>query len=222
MFKLTMSSLIRLVTLTALALAAINYWPRSLPKRIDGSITWYHGIWGPRNYYLVTGTDRFGCSFRVEITDLPAYSPIVGRYPDGTLREKALVYVTGSIDGALIHRSKVLSGEYYAPNGKAIGTIEDGTGTVVYCRPDGTLASELELSDRELKREKQYWKSGTLKIDQRYEDGELHGTCLDYYPNGKLRSKSIAERNRFVDTVWYDQTGRLTSTPDPVNVAGEW
>lgn len=76
MLRLTTGSMFRLVAIAAVALAVANWWPRALPPANDGSVTWYHGIWGTRSSYKITGTDRFGCTFSVKLRGLPGYSPM--------------------------------------------------------------------------------------------------------------------------------------------------
>ena len=222
MLKLTTGSMFRLVAIAAIALAVVNWWPRALPPGKDGSVTWYHGIWGARSFYMVTGTDGLGCTFKVNLRLLPGYSPMTGAYPDGSPREQTVVFVTGSVDGCEIRRADVQSGEYFAPNGTLIGRVENGTGNVKYCRPDGTPAREYDLANGQLIRERMWWKDGTLQSDRQYCDGQFDGVCTDYYPNGKMRSKSIVERNVYLKVEWYDQNGNLASKPDAINTIGKY
>lgn len=222
MLKLTPGSMFKLVALAAVLLAVANWWPRALPPTKDGSITWYRGIWGSRSYYKITGTDRFGCTFNVDLISLPGYSQLTGAYPNGAPRERTVVYVTGSVDGCQIRREDVQSGEYFAPNGTTIGHVEDGTGNVKYCRPDGTPAREYNLDNGQIIRERMWWKDGALQSDRQYSDGRLDGVYTDYYPNGKIRSKSIVEQNAFMHADWYDQDGNPTPKPDAISIIGTY
>lgn len=222
MFKLSTASLFRLVAIAAIGLAFANWWPRALPPRNDGSVTWYHGIWGPRAYYKVTGTDRFGCTYSVAIQRLPSFSPIVGEYPDGSPREESHVYVTGSIDGAEIHRDSVTHGRYFAPDGTQIGLVENGTGNVKYCRPDGTPQLEYELVNGTVTRRRVWWKNGHLQSERNYRNRRLHGTCTDYYPNGTLRFRSTEECGVCLQVEWFDQNGKPSLDPVPRAVNGNY
>jgi len=194
MFKLSTSAIFRLVAVAAVGLAIANWWPRALPPHCDDSatsVTWCHGMWGPRSYSKVTGTDRYGCTFQVAINGLPSYSQMKGVYPDGTPREETMVYVRGSVDGAQIDRKNVQSGKYFGPDGSQIGIVDEGTGNIKYCWPNGTPACEYELQDGKVVRERQWWKNGTLRLDTPYLDENAHGECLEYYPNGQVRSRAI-------------------------------
>lgn len=217
MLKLSTSAIFRLVAVAAIALAIANWWPRALPPQCDGpatSVSWFHGMWGHRTYFKVTGTDRYGGTFQVAVKGLPSYSQMKGAYPDGSPREETSVYVTGSIDGAHIHRKNVVSGKYFSPDGTQIGLVENGTGNVKYCWPDGTPAYEYELNDGEVIRERQWWKNGSLRLDTPYRDGTPHGENLEYYPNGQVRSKASIEHGVWGEVLWYDQTGTETTKPD--------
>ena len=88
MRKLTTTYLLRLTALAAVVTAVLTQWPRSLPPARDGSITWTRGFWGKPLYSHVTGTDRFGCTYRVELRGLPGYALMTGTYPDGAQREE--------------------------------------------------------------------------------------------------------------------------------------
>lgn len=222
MFKLSTASLLRLVALAAVGLAITNWWPRALPPRNDGSVTWYRGISGQRSYYRVTGTDRFGCTYDVAINNLPSFAPIVGTYPDGSPREESKVYVTGSMDGAILHRDSVTEGKYFAPDGTQIGYVKNGSGNIKYCRPDGTPTLEYELEDGTVLRKRVWWKNGNLQSELNYRDRRLHGICTFYYPNGKLRSRSTVEFGMDQKPEWFDQNGEPASAPDPLVVNGNY
>jgi hypothetical protein len=222
MLRLTTGSMFRLVAITAVALAVANWWPRALPPARDGSVTWYHGIWGSRSFYKITGADRFGCTFSVKLNSLPSYSPMTGAYSYGSPRERSVVFVTGSVDGCEIRRSDVQTGEYFAPDGTTIGRVVNGTGNVKYCRPDGTPALEYELINGQIIRERKWWKDGYMLSDQQYQDGHLHGLSIFYYPNGNMQSETTFQQNAAVNVVWYDQNGNPAAKPDVVNLRGNY
>lgn len=214
MFKISTASLMRLVAVAAIGLAVVNWWPRSTAPAPDGSIAWYHGLWGPRSYYKVTGIDEFGNEFIVELDSLPGYSRMTGTFPDGSLREETTVFVAGHIDGCDVKRVDVTNGAYYSPNGIEIGRVKDGTGNIKYCQPNGNPIQEYILKNRQLAVERHWYKDGTRQSERNYVDGKLHGECSDYFPDGALRSKSTFEQNATLEAIWYDQNGNVLKKID--------
>lgn len=93
------------------------------------------------------------------------------------------------------------AGEYFAPDGTTIGRVENGTGNVKYCRPDGTPAREYELKNGQVIRKRMWWKDGSMQSDKEYRDGQLNGLSIFCYPNGKMQSKATVEQNAFVNVV---------------------
>ncbi len=89
-----------------------------------------------------------------------------------------------------------------------------GYSPMIGAYPDGTPACEYDLENSQVIRARMWWKDGTLQSNRHYRDGKLDGVCTDYYPNGKLRSKSTVERNVNVGIEWYDQNGHLAAKPD--------
>ena len=211
-FKISTTSLFRLVAVAAVGLAIVNWWPHSTARTRDGSISWYRGLWGQRSFFKVTGSDRFGCRFNVNLNPLPGYSLMTGTYPDGTLRENTVVYVSGSIDGCVIDRRNIADGKYYSPDGTEVGRVESGTGNIMYCQPNGCPFQEFVLENGQLVLERNWYKDGTLQSERKYLDGKLHGVCTDYHRNGQLRSSSTYRQNFVVDAVWYDQKGTAVNT----------
>ncbi len=211
MFKLSTAAVMRLVAVAAIGLAVVNWWPRSTAPARDGSIAWYHGLWGPKSYYKVTGVDEYGNQFTVRLDSLPGYSEMTGTYPDGALREKTVVYVAGHVDGCDIKRVDVTEGTYYSPNGTEIGRVENGTGNIKYCQPNGNPINEYVLENGELVVERHWYKSGSLQAERNYLDGKLHGECSDYFPDGSLRSRSVYEQNATVSAIWYGQNGNVVN-----------
>jgi antitoxin component YwqK of YwqJK toxin-antitoxin module len=126
-----------------------------------------------------------------------------------SLREKTNVYVAGHIDGCDIKRVDVTEGAYYSPDGTEIGRVDDGTGNIKYLQPNGNPIQEYVLKSGQLAVERHWYKNGTLQSERNYLDGKLHGECSDYFPDGRLRSKSTYEQNASVDAIWYDQNGNV-------------
>ena len=220
MFRLTIATLFRLTALAAIGLTVLTQWPRSLPPARDGSITWYRGFWGKLSYSHVTGIDRFGCTYRVELRGLPGYARMTGTYPDGAQREETEVYVTSQTDGCDIRRMNVTNGRYFAPDGKLIAQVINGTGNVKYCRSDGSPAREYILEKGQLVRERMWYKNANLRSDCSYQHGLLHGLYEDYYPSGEISSRSIVEKNLWISTTWYDQNGNIAERPEPIDTRG--
>lgn len=188
MRKLTTTYLLRLTALAAVVTAVLTQWPRSLPPYPDGSTTWYRGFIGKPMYNLITGTDMFGCAYRVKIRELPGYSLMTSRYPDGTKREESEVFVSLHPGGCEISRLDVRNGQYFAPDGVLIAEVINGTGTVKYHRPDGSPARECTLvNGKEILR--RIWsKTGQLRVDTTYHDAKSR-TCY-YDQHGKLIERS--------------------------------
>ena len=147
---------------------------------------------------------------------------MIGKYPDGSPRERALVYVTGSVKGCEIHRSNVLQGEYFSPDGSTLGRVERGTGNVKYCRPDGTPTREYLLRDGKLVCEKTWWKNGFPRSERQYHDSPVDGIAMFYYPNGQMSSKSLVTKGAFTHTEFFNMNGDPAPKPDTYQSAGQY
>ena len=209
MWTISTAGILRLCIVAAFGLTAVNWWPRSTPPAQDGSIAWYHGIWGKRSYFCVTGRDPYGCDFVIDNVDVPCFSLMIGHYPDGSIRERTFVYVTGHVDGCTINRRRVRDGTYYAPNGSVIGSVQDATGNIMYCRPNGEPIVEYVIENGNLVAERNWFKNGTLQSERKYLGGKTHGLNSDYHPNGQLRSAANFENGLCVEFTCYDNAGNV-------------
>lgn len=193
-------------------IAVVNWWPRSTHPGRDGSVAWYRGSMWNRHYYKVTGTDSCGCEFAAAISHLPGYCSMKGTYPTGAKREITKVMVKGHQDGCDIDRKDVVEGVYYAPDGTEVGRVKDGTGTIKYCRPDGTNEAEYTLLFGKVVREKHWRRNDVLQSERSFSNGLLAGECIDYHADGSIRCRSHYLNGRCIQAEWYDQAGTVIQT----------
>lgn len=210
--RLSVAALFRLVAFTALILVLVRWWPHTTGADTDGSIAKYRStVLGKRSYYQVINSAE---GFAVELGTVPGYSRLVAYYKDGSLREQSEVYVTYRTDGVHVERERVLSGQYYAPDGSVLGQVNDGNGTIVHTRANGSPFREFTLVGGAKVRVRQWFNNGQLWIDQRYRDGDLDGEIREYYPNGTLRSSAVYLRGKSVSVQYFDTRGTPASAPD--------
>ena len=78
---------------------------------------------------------------------------------------------------------------YYAPDGEEVGRVENGTGTIKYCRSDGTSEVEYTLLSGQVVREKQWTPSNVLRSERTFSNRLLNGESGDYHEDGGLRER---------------------------------
>lgn len=210
-FKLTLGSMFRLAAVTAIALSAMRWIPRS-STTIDGNTSHYNLQFnGHRHYYAMSGNDT-GCKFEAKIKQVPGYADLKSFYPNGALREHAQVYVQTQTDGLKVYFDRVESGKYYLPDGSVCSSVENGTGVVSRTRASGKLGMEFKL-DRGLVVEQKHWyRNGKVAQETRTEG--LTSEVTNYFPEGMPHSIWSSEGGRIIDQKYFDREGK--QVPQPV------
>lgn len=57
-------------------------------------------------------------------------------------------------------------------------------------------------------KERKFYDSGELMEENDVKNNTIDGLAKEFYRNGKLKSISIVIRNTFIDTIYYDETGK--------------
>lgn len=81
----------------------------------------------------------------------------------------------------------------------------------------GVLSWEFEVHDGfRTGVERKYYDTGELMEENETEHNTIDGIAKEFYKNGNLKSISIVIRNIFIDTIFYDEKGDIT-TRDYIN-----
>lgn len=58
-------------------------------------------------------------------------------------------------------------------------------------------------------KEKEFYDTGALMLERDIKNNLVDGVAKEFYENGRLKSISIVIRNVFIDTIFFDETGRF-------------
>lgn len=76
---------------------------------------------------------------------------------------------------------------------------------------NGKLSCEYEVENGYKKgKEKEFYDTGELRLESDVKNNIVDGIQKEFYENGRLKSISIVIRNVFIDTIFLDETGKVS------------